>query len=108
MVAIVERKLDFKPLHDYVLFEEIPDKLVGLTLPEGTQLADVPKVRIVAVGPGYRADDGTLVPMDVKAGDVAYMAFANRKPLPLKLEGKKYGIVRARDLVAMLVGDDVD
>ena len=99
---MAKRKVDFCPLHDYVLFEEIPAGTTpgGVVIPDTVKPGDMSKGRVVATGPGYRTDSGELIPTDVKAGDIVYMAFAYQKPLVIKLDGKKYGVARSRDLIA--------
>lgn len=105
MVAEVQEKQTYvKPLHDYVLFEEVtPDETPGgLKLPEGTSMEDIPKVRVLATGPGYYTDTGELLPMPVQEGDVAYMAFAYNQPHLFKVKGRKLGMARARDFIALV------
>ena len=103
VAADVVQQVDFVPLHDYVLFEEIPAGMTpgGVVIPDTVKGEDMSRGRVIATGPGYRADNGELIPTDVKAGDIVYMAFAYQKPLVIKLNGKKYGVARSRDLIAL-------
>jgi len=55
---------------------------------------------VVAVGPGRKDDDGKLVSMDVKKGDrVLYAKYGGTE---VKLEDKKYLILKETDILAIL------
>ena len=62
-----------RPLHDLVLVVVIakPGRTAsGLILPTENSRGREDMAQVVAVGPGRVLDDGTLVPVDVKPGDV--------------------------------------
>jgi chaperonin GroES len=55
---------------------------------------------VVAVGPGRKDDDGKVIPMDVKKGDrVLYAKYGGTE---VKLEEKKYLILKETDILAIL------
>jgi chaperonin GroES len=55
---------------------------------------------VVAVGPGRKDDDGKLIAMDVKTGDrVLYAKYGGTE---VKLEDKKYLILKETDILAVL------
>ena len=57
------------------------------------------KGEVIAAGPGAY-QNGTLVPMDVKAGDkVVYSKYAGNE---IKIEGTDYLIVRQSDILAVV------
>ena len=61
----------FRPLHDRVLVRRIEaeEKTAGgIIIPDSAQEKPSEGL-IVAVGSGARSDDGTVTPLDVKAGD---------------------------------------
>ena len=70
----------------------------------GISLADTSKEKpmkgeVIAAGPGAY-QNGTLVPMDVKAGDkVVYSKYAGNE---IKIEGTDYLIVRQSDILAVV------
>jgi chaperonin GroES len=56
--------------------------------------------KVVAVGPGRKDDEGKLIPMDVKMGDrVLYAKYGGTE---VKLEDKKYLILKETDILAIL------
>ena len=55
---------------------------------------------VVAVGPGRKDDDGKLIAMDVAKGDrVLYAKYGGTE---VKLEDKKYLILKETDILAIL------
>jgi chaperonin GroES len=63
--------MTFRPLHDRVLVRRIeaPEKTAGgIIIPDNAR--EKPQEgEVVSVGSGTRAEDGTITPLDVKAGD---------------------------------------
>jgi chaperonin GroES len=56
---------------------------------------------VVAAGPGRKDDEGKRIPMDVADGDrVLYAKYAGTE---VKLEDKKYLILKESDILAILV-----
>jgi len=72
----------------------------GIILPE-TAKEKPQEGTIIAVGPGRRDDDGKLVPMDVKLGDV--VLYAKYAGTEIKLEDKKVLILKESDILAIVV-----
>lgn len=69
-------KINFKPNEDRVLVEpaEAEEKTAsGIIIPD-TAKEKPQQGEVVAVGPGGRDESGKLIPIDVKAGDVAPLA----------------------------------
>jgi len=65
-------KLRLEPFSDIIVVQPLdPDRTTrgGLYLPD-TAMPQKLRGRVVAVGPGRLRDDGSLVPMDVKVGDL--------------------------------------
>ena len=94
--------LKLKPLGDRVLVEPIEREEVtasGIYVPE-TAKERPQEGLVVAVGPGRKDDDGDLIPMDVKKGDrVLYAKYGGTE---VKLEEKKYLILKESDILAIL------
>ena len=94
--------LKLKPLGDRVLVEPIEREEMtasGIYVPETAKERPQEGV-VVAVGPGRKDDDGKLIPMDVKKGDrVLYAKYGGTE---VKLEDKKYLILKETDILAIL------
>lgn len=56
--------------------------------------------KIVAVGPGRRAKDGTVVPLDVNVGDIAI--FEQNVACEITVDGEKMIVVRESDILVVL------
>ena len=54
----------------------------------------------VAVGNGYRAKNGDVTPLDVKAGD--RVLFGKYAGTEVKLEGKEYLIMKEDDILGVI------
>ena len=62
--------MSFRPLHDRVVVRRVNQEEKsrgGIIIPDTAQEKPM-EGEIIAVGPGARGDDGTLQPLDVKAG----------------------------------------
>ena len=63
--------MTFRPLHDRILvrrIEAVARTPGGIIIPDNAQ--EKPQEgEVVSVGAGARAEDGTLTPLDLKAGD---------------------------------------
>ena len=93
--------MDIRPLGDRVLIEVVEEELQkqGLLYIPDTAKEKPQQGKIVAVGKG-RYEDGKLVPLDVKEGDVVlYGKYAGTE---IKHSGKDYLIVRESDILAIV------
>jgi chaperonin GroES len=94
------RKL--KPLADRMVVEPIEQEEVtasGIFVPE-TAKEKPQEGKVIAVGPGRKDDDGERIAMDVAEGDrVLYAKYAGTE---IKLEDKKYLILKESDILAIL------
>jgi chaperonin GroES len=57
---------------------------------------------VVAVGPGARGEDGKLVPLDVKAGDI--ILFGKWSGTEVKLDGEELLIMKESDIMGIIEG----
>lgn len=93
-----------QPMYDYIVVEKIKikDKTdTGLYLPENRKEQNICKV--ISVGPGYRQDDGSVVPLIVKSGDIILVV---PKDSAVFEEGSKtYYILPERSVIAKLSED---
>jgi chaperonin GroES len=89
------------PLEDRVVVKvlEQEDKTSsGIVLPD-TAKEKPSKATVIAAGPG-KYDDGVLIPMPVKEGDI--VVFAKYAGTEVKLDGEEYLVLRASDLIGIL------
>ncbi len=94
--------LHLKPLGNRVLVEPIEQDEItagGIVLPE-TAKEKPQQGLILAVGPGARDEDGKRIPMDVEKGDK--ILFAKYSGTEIKMDGKKYLILREDDILAIV------
>jgi len=94
--------INFKPLGNRVLVEPIEQDEVtagGIVLPD-TAKEKPQQGMILAVGPGARDEDGKRIPMDVAKGDK--VLFAKYSGTEIKVDGKKYLILREDDILAIV------
>jgi chaperonin GroES len=97
-----EMALKLKPLADRFVIEPIEREEVtasGIYVPE-TAKEKPQEGKVIAAGPGRRDEDGKYIPMDVAVGDrVLYAKYAGTE---VKLEDKKYLILKESDILAIL------
>jgi chaperonin GroES len=90
------------PLEDRVVVKlvEREDKTSsGIVLPDTAQ-EKPQKATVMAAGPGKYGDNGQLVPMPVKKGDV--VVFARYSGTEVKVDGEEYLVLRASDILGVL------
>jgi chaperonin GroES len=96
--------MNIRPLYDRIVvkrLEEEADKTAGgLFIPDSAK--EKPQQgEVVAVGQGKRADDGKLIPLDVKAGD--RILFGKYSGSDIKVDGSEYMIMREDEVLGILV-----
>jgi len=94
--------MKIKPLADRVVIKPAPAEektKSGLIIPDTAK--EKPVVgEVVATGPGKKADDGKLVPMELKVGDkVLYGKYSGTE---VTLDGQEYLIMRESDIFAVV------
>ena len=94
--------MTFRPLHDRVLVRRIEAEAKtagGIIIPDTAQ--EKPhEGEIVSVGTGTRAEDGTVTPLDVKAGDK--ILFGKWSGSEVKLDGEDLLIMKESDILGIL------
>ena len=90
------------PLHDRVLIKRIEANTKtagGIIIPDTAK--EKPSEGLVeAVGNGFRAEDGKIVPMSVKVGDK--VLFAKWSGTEVKVDGEERLIVKESDILAVV------
>jgi chaperonin GroES len=91
-----------KPLGDRVLIQALEAKgktKGGILLPD-TAKERPQEGKIIAVGEGKRNDEGKLVPLSVKVGDV--VLYGKYSSTEITIDGEEYLVVREDDIVAVV------
>jgi chaperonin GroES len=94
--------INFKPLGNRVLIEPIEQDEItagGIVIPD-TAKEKPQQGMILAIGPGARDEDGERIPLDVAKGDK--VLFAKYSGTEIKVDGKKYLILREDDILAIV------
>ncbi|MCD6520318.1 MAG: co-chaperone GroES [Anaerolineae bacterium] len=96
-------KINLRPLADRVIVEPLEEEEVtagGIVLPE-TAKEKPQKGKVLAVGPGKKDDQGKVIPMDVKVGDV--VLYAKYAGTEVKLDSDRTVLVlRESDVLAIV------
>lgn len=94
--------MKIRPLHDRVLIkrlEETTKTAGGIIIPDTAK--EKPSEGIVeAVGNGFRAEDGKIVPMSVKEGDK--VLFGKWSGTEVKIEGETRLIMKESDILGII------
>ncbi len=94
--------MNIRPLYDRIVVKRIEQQETtrnGIVIPDSAQ--EKPQEgEIIAVGHGKRLEDGTLVALDVKAGD--RILFGKYSGSETKLDGTEYMIMREDDVLGIL------
>ncbi len=91
------------PLSDHVLIEPLRQEektKSGILLPETAEKEKPEQGKVIAVGPGKKTEDGKLIPMEVKEGDV--VLFTKYGPNEITIDEKEYLIAREEDILAII------
>ncbi len=94
--------MKFHPLHDRVVVRRItPEEKTagGIIIPDSVKEKPA-EGAVIAVGPGARDDRGTIVPLDVKAGD--RVLFGKWSGTEVKIDGEELLIMKESDLLGVI------
>ena len=96
--------MKFRPLHDRVLIEVLDSEektAGGIIIPDSAK--EKPQEgKVVAIGSGARTEDGKIIPMDVKVGDL--VLFGKWSGTEVKIDGKEYSIMKESDIMGISKG----
>ena len=93
---------NFRPLHDRVVVRRVESDAKtkgGIIIPD-TAKEKPQEGEIVAVGTGVRDDKGTIIPLDVKAGD--RILFGKWSGTEVKLDGEDLLIMKEADIMGVI------
>ena len=94
--------MKFRPLHDRVVIRRIEEESKtagGIFIPDTAKEKPM-EGEIIAVGPGARDEQGTLVPLDVKKGD--HILFGKWSGSEIKLDGEDLLIMKESDVMGVI------
>ena len=96
--------MKFRPLQDHVLIRRIEQEEKtsgGITIPDTAKEKPM-EGEVVATGPGGRAEDRKIQPLDVKVGD--RVLFGKWSGTEIKLDGEDLMIMKESDLMGVIEG----
>ena len=93
---------NLKPLSNHVFIEPLEEEKTtksGIVIPDTVKEKPM-KGKVMAVGPGKYNEDGELIPMSVKVGDI--VLFKKYGPDEIEIDGKKYLVGDEEDILAII------
>jgi len=91
-----------RPLHDRVLIKRVEEQETvrgGIIIPDSAK--EKPQEgEVVAAGTGKRLENGTVIPLEVKAGD--RVLFGKYSGTEIKLDGEELLILREDEILGIL------
>ena len=95
-----------RPLHDRIIVERIEEEgeqqVGGIIIPD-TAKEKPQQGKIIAAGKGKVKDDGSVTPLDVKAGDT--VLFGKYSGQEIKLDGDEFLIMREDEILGVIESD---
>ena len=94
-----------RPLYDRLIVDRIEEteQIVGGIIIPDTAKEKPQQGKVIAAGKGKVKEDGTLSPLDVKAGDK--VLFGKYSGQEIKLDGDEYLIMREDEILGVLESD---
>ncbi len=94
--------MNFRPLHDRVLVRRIEaeEKTAGGIIIPDSAKEKPSEGEVVSVGSGARAENGTITPMDLKAGDK--ILFGKWSGTEVKVDGEDLLIMKESDVLGVI------
>ena len=94
--------MNFRPLHDRVLVRRIEaeEKTAGGIIIPDTAKEKPQEGEVIAAGAGSKAEDGTVTPLDVKAGD--RILFGKWSGTEVRLDGQDLLIMKESDILGIV------
>ena len=94
--------MKFRPLHDRVVIRRAEGDIKskgGIIIPDNAK--EKPQEgEVIAVGPGARDENGALVPLDVKPGDL--ILFGKWSGTEVKIDGEDLLIMKEADIMGVI------
>jgi chaperonin GroES len=94
--------MNLRPLQDRIIVKRVEEETKtagGLFIPE-TAKEKPQRGQIVAAGNGKKTEDGKVLPLDVKVGDI--VLFGKYAGTEVKVDGEDYLMMREDDILAVV------
>jgi len=94
--------MNVRPLHDRIIVQRLDEgeqKIGGIIIPDSAKEKPM-QGKVLAVGDGRMTEEGTRIPLDVKAGNV--ILFGKYSGQEIKLDGTEYLIVKEDEVLAII------
>lgn len=94
--------MKLRPLQDRIIVQRVEEESKtkgGIIIPDSAKEKPAEGV-VISVGKGKVAEDGKLIPMEVKAGD--RILFGKYAGTEVKVEGEEYLIMREDDVLGII------
>ena len=94
--------MNVRPLQDRLLVRRVEEEAKtkgGIIIPDSAKERPL-EGNVISVGAGKRADDGTLIPLDVKAGD--RILFGKYAGTEIKIHGVDHIILREDEVLGVI------
>ena len=94
--------MKFRPLHDRIAVRRITaeEKTSGGIIIPDTAKEKPQEGEVISAGTGTRGEDGTITPLDVKAGDK--ILFGKWSGTEVKLDGEDLIIMKESDVLGVI------
>jgi chaperonin GroES len=96
--------MTLRPLHDRVLLRRVENSAKsagGIIIPD-TAKEKPSEGEVISVGSGVRDENGKLVPLDVKAGDL--VLFSKWSGTEVTVDGEELLVVKESDILGVIEG----
>ena len=94
--------MQFKPMRDRAVIQVLEAETAtksGIIIPDAA--TEKPSQgKVLAVGDGRVTEEGVVIPMEVKIGDL--VLFGKNAGTPVKIEGAEYHILKEDDIMAIV------
>ena len=94
--------MKLRPLHDRVLVRRVDEdekSTGGIIIPDTAKEKPM-EGKVIAVGSGARAEDGTITPLDVKKGD--RILFGKWSGTEVKMDDEELLIMKESDIMGVI------
>jgi chaperonin GroES len=94
--------MKFRPLHDRILVKRVEQEertAGGIIIPDTAKEKPM-EGKVIAVGTGTISEDGSVRPLDVKAGD--RVLFGKWSGTEVKIDGEELLIMKESDLLGII------
>ncbi|HKJ05499.1 MAG TPA: co-chaperone GroES [Geopsychrobacteraceae bacterium] len=95
--------MKIRPLQDRLIVERVEEETTtagGIIIPDTVSKEKPQEGKVIAVGKGKTTEDGKVIPMDVKVGDL--VLFGKYAGSEIKVDGNEYLIMREDDILGVV------